>query len=273
MHAQPWQDDASAAQTPSTAKPGFQAGKLPAAVQAALWRADALGTPVTSVLSSGWPELDKELPGGGWPCHSLTEVLSAQPSVLEWRLVGPALRGVVEAGKTVVIVGPPKEPHLPGLAHCGIDERHLVWIAASSPAERLWCTEQLVKSNAAGALLAWLPQARPEQIRRLQVCAQTCEGLVFLFRPHHTGADASAAPLRVGASLGPDWILHVQVLKRRGALLDATLKLPSVPGGLDAVLTPRLRQPSTLISRREVAADVLGSNVIALRKRSYAGAH
>src|SRR5690606_4547467 len=88
---------------------------LPAAVQAAIWRADALGTPLTSVLSSGWPTLDQELPGGGWPCHSLTEILCAQGSVLEWRLVGPALREVAGKGGTVVVVGPPKHPHLPGL--------------------------------------------------------------------------------------------------------------------------------------------------------------
>jgi protein ImuA len=246
---------------------------LPAAVRAALWRADALGTPLTSVVSSGWPELDQELPGGGWPCHALTEVLRAQPSVLEWRLLGPALRAVVANGKTIVVVGPPKAPHIAGLAHCGIDERHFVWIAAAAPAERLWCTEQLVKSNGAGALLAWLPQARPEQIRRLQVCAQACEGLVVLFRPQHTAGEASAAPLRVQAGLDPDWALRVQVLKRRGALLDTPLVLHSVPGGLEAVLTPRASKPGALIHSRELAADVVGSNVIALRERRNAGVH
>ncbi|MFP5405351.1 MAG: translesion DNA synthesis-associated protein ImuA [Gammaproteobacteria bacterium] len=246
---------------------------MPAAVRAALWRADALGSPVTSVVASGWAELDRELPGGGWPCHALTEVLGAQPSVLEWRLFGPALRTVVASGKTVVVVGPPKAPHLPGLAHCGINERHLVWIAAATPAERLWCTEQLVKSNATGALLAWLPQARPEQIRRLQVCSQACEGLVVLFRPRHFAGEASAAPLRVQAGLGPGWELHVQVLKRRGGLLDATLVLPSVPGGLQAVLTPRVSRPGAHLHSRELAADAVGGNVVTLHDRRLAGVH
>ena len=91
--------------------------------------------------------------------------------------------------------------------------------------------------------------------------------------PQHTACEASAAPLRVQAGLAPDWALQVQVLKRRGALLDTTLVLHSVPGGLDAVLTPRASKPSALIHPRELAANVVGSNVIALRERRNADVH
>ena len=256
---------AGASPTPAPSRPLSLPDALPPAVRSALWRADMLGSPVSTVLPSGWPQLDEQLPGGGWPCQSLTEILGAQPSVLEWRLVGPALRGVVERGKTVVMIGPPKCPHLPGLVHFGLDERHLVWIAATAPAQRLWCTEQLIKANAAGAVLAWLPQVRPDQLRRLQVCAQNSEGPVFLFRPIAAAAEASAAPLRVQAELGSDWSLKVRVLKRRGAVMDEPLVLDSVPGGLHAVLTPRLARPSTLLSRE--AADVVGSDATPLRER------
>ena len=126
-----------------------------------------------------------------------------------------------------------------------------VWVQADAPAERLWCTEQLVKGNACGALIAWLPQARPEQIRRLQVCAQTCEGPVFLFRPAAAQHESSAAPLRVMAAFALDWELLVHVLKRRGPMHDGMVRLESVPGGLSAVLTPGLLQPSRLIASRE----------------------
>lgn len=61
-------------------------------------------------------------------------------------------------------------------------------------AERLWKTEQLVNSNACGALLSWLPQARPEQLRRLQVCAQACDDPVFLMRPEAARFEASPSP-------------------------------------------------------------------------------
>ena len=190
--------------------------ELPADIQAALWRGNELGSQVTTVLSTGFPALDAELPGAGWPCHSLTEILQPQPTVAEWRLLAPAMRLVVARGGNIVVVGPPKSPHLPGLKYAGLDERHLVWIQAEAPAERLWVTEQLVKTNAAGLLVSWLPQARQEQIRRLQVCAQACDGPVVLCRPAAAEHEPSAAPLRVHLRFGLDWELRVHVLKRKG---------------------------------------------------------
>jgi len=237
-------------------------GELPADIAAAIWRGTELGSPVTTVLSSGFPALDVELPGAGWPCHSLTELLQPQPTVAEWRLLAPAIRQVVAKGGNIVVVGPPKSPHLPGLRHIGLDERHLVWIQAETPAERLWVTEQLVKTNAAGLLVSWLPQARQEQIRRLQVCAQACDGPVFLCRPAAAEHEPSAAPLRVQLRFGLDWELQLHLLKRKGPTHEGVLTLSSVPGGLDSILTPRLRTPSVIIATRqtrEAQLHVVGS--------------
>jgi protein ImuA len=217
-------------------------------VDAALWRGHELGRAVAEVQATGFAALDRELPGGGWPCRSLTELLQPQPGALEWRLLGPALRAQAAAGRSTVLVAPPWQPHLPGLRQLGLDERHLVWVQAGTVAERLWCTEQLIKANAFGALVAWLPQARPEQVRRLQVCAQASDGLVFLCRPAAAQHESSAAPLRVLARPRPDWMLELQVLKRRGPALDQPLQLHAVPGSLQAVLTRRTEQPSRLRS-------------------------
>ena len=243
--------------------------QLPAAMAAALWRGDEVGGATTPTLPSGWPSLDAELPGAGWPCQAVTEILSPQPSVIEWRLLSPVLAGVAERGAQVVIVGPPKPPHLPGLLHAGLDERRLVWIQAEAPAERLWVTEQLVKSGSCGAIVAWLPQVRSEQVRRLQVCAQACSAPVFLFRPEAARHESSPAPLRVQASFGADWVLQVRLLKRRGPVHDGVITLPSIPGGLQAVLTPRLRQPSRLMTPK-IEADVVGRPDTPARAREHA---
>ena len=225
-----------------------KAAQLPESIASAVWRGTELGQGAgTAVSSSGWPALDVELPGGGWPTRAVTEVLTSQPAMLEWRLLAPALRPVVASGGQVVVIGPPRPLHMPGLVMEGLSERQLVWIQVERPAERLWVTEQLVKSNAAGAIVAWLPHARQEQLRRLQVCAAGCESLVFLCRPEAARHEASAAPLRVLASLGLDWELHLRIIKRRGPAHDGLLALPSVPAGLAAVLPPRLRKPSLLI--------------------------
>ena len=84
----------------------------------------------------------------------------------------------------------------PGLLHMGMDERQFIWIEADAPAERLWTTEQLIRSNAAGAVIAWLPKVRSDQLRRLQVCALACEGPVFLCRPDAARHEA-AQPKRI----------------------------------------------------------------------------
>jgi protein ImuA len=199
----------------------------------------------------------------------VTEVLATQPSVLEWRLLSPALRQVVLAGSQIVVVGPTRHPHLPGLLHEGIDERQLVWIQAEAPSERMWVTEQLIQSNCAGAIIAWLPQARQEQLRRLQTRAKACEGLVFLCRPTAAGHEASASPLRVHAGVSLDWELKVNVFKRRGPVHEGEVTLPSIPGGLSAILTPRLRKPSRLISRG-ATADVVGSASSVATSRRHA---
>jgi protein ImuA len=223
---------------------------LPPEVEAAIWRGSELGSAVQNTLPSGFQALDAQLPGGGWPCQSLTELLQPQPAVAEWRLLGPAIRQVVDQGRQVVVVGPPRMPHLPGLRHAGLDERQFVWIQADTPAERLWVTEQLVKANACGLLVAWLPQARQEQTRRLQVCAQGCDAPVFLCRPMQAEHEPSAAPLRLKLRFDLDWQLQVEILKRKGPVHEGAIALPSVPAGLAPLLTPRLALPSNLIAAR-----------------------
>ncbi len=222
------------------------------AIAASVWRATELASTVVASVSTGFPALDTELPSGGWPARAVSEILQVQPSVAEWRLLAPAMRQVVAKGLDIVVVGPSKSPHLPGLQQAGLDERRLVWLQAETPAERLWVTDQLVKTNSAGMVVAWLPQARQEQIRRLQIAAHAFEGPVFLCRPACAEYEASAAPLRVQLRFGLDWELHVHILKRKGPTHNGWLTLPSVPGGLESILTPRLRRPSVLIAARKL---------------------
>ena len=217
----------------------------------AVWRGSDRVNAQHAVVPTGFATLDAQLPGGGWPCQSLTELLQPQASLCEWRLLAPSLKRLVSEGGHILMVGPPKRPHAPGLVQLGLPEKVLVWLAADTPSERLWTTEQLIKANPRGAILAWLPQVSPEQLRRLQVHAQACDCPVFLFRPELARRDASPAPLRVVASLGMDWELHVQILKRRGGQHEGTLVLPSIPSLLAQVLTPRLLQPSQLLAKKE----------------------
>lgn len=239
----------------------FDPGQLPGSISQAIWRGTAVGHAGQAVVPTGFSDLDAQLPGGGWPCNAVTEVLQPQPSLCEWRLLAPSLATVAADGGQILLVGPPKRPHTPGLSKIGIPEKSLVWIAADTPAERLWATEQLIKANPrTGAILAWLPQARAEQLRRLQVHAQICDCPIFLFRPEAAQLDASPAPLRVLTTLGSDWEMHVRILKRKGAMMDGTIALASIPGTLASFFTPRLMHPSQLLAKKEASnVSTLGS--------------
>ncbi len=232
----------AAALQPQPPKPtGFDCGQLPAHMAQALWRGTEVASTAGRTLPTGFDMLDAALPGGGWPTQGLSELLLAQAALCEWRLLGPALPAfLADKNCRIYLVAPPKSPHAMGLAQLGLAPEQLVWIDAKGPADRLWVTEQLIKSDAAGAVLAWLPQARPEQIRRLQVQAHHCDAPVFLFRPEAALRDASPAPLRVSVALGAGWDIDLRIRKRRGATAEEVLHLKAIPGNLNAFIPPRL---------------------------------
>lgn len=254
----------------------FDPGVLPRHVADAVWRGSEVGGAAARTVSTGFGALDGQLPGGGWPTHCLTELLLPQAALCEWRLLGPALPALMASGGRVYLIAPPKPPHAAGLAQLGVSADRLIWIRASTPVDRLWVTEQIVKSDPAGVVLSWLPQARPEQIRRLQVHTQSCDAPVFLFRPVATLHDASPAPLRVAVALAEGWNLEVRIPKRRGASFGAPLVLHAMPGNLMAVMPPRLKSvpaPVAAFVRKEASdARALG-RVAAISTASVPLAH
>lgn len=245
---------------------------LPALPQglAALWRGSELARSHSPCVPSGFAALDAELPGGGWPTQALSEILLAQPGACEWRLLGPALQRLLTpaappatrpssaprpgrrtggrnpapgpaARPPLLLINPPLAPHLPGLAEHGIAPAQLVWIAPRSAAHALWAAEQAIKADAASAVLAWLPEARPEQIRRLQAAALGHRQPVFLLRPAETAqAQSCAAPLRLRLEAGPGDTLRLRLLKRRGPAHEGWLTLPALSDALVRQLAPRL---------------------------------
>lgn len=206
---------------------------------ATVWRADRLERPAAPVWPTGWPALDAELPGGGWPAEGLTELLCECPGALEARLLMPALAG---ADTPVALVGAPEPPHPPGWWRGGLPPARLVWVQAGSVRERLWAAEQLVRGRAAAVLL-WLDRVPPGALRRLQVLSSSAGAgagrPVFVCRPWSAAALSSPAPLRLRLASVSGWSLQVELLKRRGPPRLQPLLLPSVPGGLSAVLSPR----------------------------------
>ena len=257
--------------------------------QAAVWRADELARNVGATRPTGHAALDAVLPGGGWPVGALVEVLQPQAGQGEWRLLLPAL-GVgtppAPSGGALVLVNPPHRPFVPALAAQGLDASRLLVLQgpmlARDAAARVWACEQALRGAGVSAVLAWLPQVRPEQMRRLQMAAQNFQQLLFVMRPLAAQQEASPAVLRLLLEPGEDAdALTLRLLKRRGPPLTTPLVLPARPERLQALLAASRQQSvrrrqgrGTVLPAAAPAAPTQASAVLAalVRTRVPAGA-
>ncbi len=234
------------ASIPSPPSGLLRAGKaldLPDGIAAVLWRGDELSTPSASTVATGFAALDHELPGGGWSVGCATELLQPQYSLAEAQLLLPAVSSLSGPDRQVLVIGAPHQPFLAGWRAWGISEAHVLVIQPHTPAEALWVTEQAVRADGIGAVMAWLPQARPEQVRRLQACASGSDFPLFLMRTQDAALQSSAAPLRVQARLAGPGQIALHVLKRRGPAHDGELILCTASPRLAPLLQHRRACP------------------------------
>jgi len=213
----------------------------------ALWRAHQLGGGGARSLPSGYPGLDAQLPGGGWPRAALTELLLPHAGVGEIRLLGPCLAATLREGRSAMLFDPPAALSGWALAQWGIEPERLLVVstrpvqsARPDGGDTAWALERALASGHVGAVLAWLPpRLRAERLRRLQLAAQAHDGPAFVLREAAAAERPSAAPLRLELrSAGADR-LAVRMLKRRGPPLAQPLML-SLPAVLPAPVAASL---------------------------------
>ncbi|HEY4295182.1 MAG TPA: translesion DNA synthesis-associated protein ImuA [Paraburkholderia sp.] len=257
---------------------------LPPRLQSQIWQGNQLAHAGASAVSSGYPDLDALLPGAGWPAGSLTELLVEHGGVGEMRLLAPALKALTaranprSSGRHVLLVAPPWQPYAYALQAWGIALDRVVWVRARDD-EAPWVAEQALKQDGIGAVLAWLPKARVDAVRRLQVVAQDSRALAFLIRPPAARSQSSPAPLRMVCTPVPPpadatvsrrrWMQHtalsVDIFKRRGPPLAQPLNV-MLP--LQEAVLPDPAAPSSaaaqsginhVVDRRHLAAVAAGS--------------
>ena len=198
----------------------------------ALWRArEQGGASAPAGLPTGYPELDRCLPGGGWPSRGLIELLADRTGIGELSLLMPALarlcgpaddapatagrapRGVEPGGDGwLAWISPPHTPYAPALAAGGIDVGRVLVVQAAS-AE--WAMEQALRSGACSAVLGWAGCRDRQSLRRLQLAAEQSGCFAVLFRRLNDAHESSPAVLRLALEGGCDGLV-LRILKSRG---------------------------------------------------------
>jgi len=152
-----------------------------------VWRGGELEKVVHTVHATGHAALDAELPGGGWPAGTLSEVLHEGIGIGEVSFLAGALRRACEGNRLVAWINAPYLPYAPALAQRGIPLERCMVVKPANREDALWAAEQSLKSGACGAVLLWIPEGKRENdyawLRRLQMSAESGRAMAISFRP------------------------------------------------------------------------------------------
>lgn len=210
-----------------------------------VWRGRELAQAPEKTVSTGHAALDAQLPGRGWPLGQLVEVLQQEAQQHVWQLVGPGLSAAMRShGDPAVLVDAPYQPFGPALRAQGIPPEQLLCVQACRPSARLWAAEQALRCADVCAVLAWLPQSRQEDLRRLHLIAQSGEKLLVVFRG--IASRDHSSPARVRLLVQGTESMEVLILKRRGPPVLQPLLLASQPARLSALLAARKSRRSSV---------------------------
>lgn len=174
------------------------------------------------VARTGFADLDKLLPGQGWPFQALIEILPKAEGIGELRLVLPALKQLCSEARDIVFVRPPHIPYPPALLRAGLPLNRVVWIETENDEDAHWAAEQTLREGTAGAVLLWSDVKKDLPLRRLQIAARDGGGLAFLYRSPGVRIAASPAALRLGLQAAPGSV-RVEILKAQGGQTAAVM--------------------------------------------------
>lgn len=210
---------------------------------AGVWRGAELEHAAQPSLPTGHARLDAELPGGGWPTGTLSEVLHDTAGIGEVAFLAGALARASEGKRLVAWINAPHLPYAPALAQAGLALDSCLVVRPANRDDALWAAEQALKSGACGAVLLWLREESGARrhgeyawLRRLQMAAQNGRAMGICFRSTEAGKHSTPAHLRVVLTR-EQGALQVRIPKRRGPALAQPIGLKvgtSCQSGLSA---------------------------------------
>lgn len=195
--------------------------------------------------SSGFPAIDRLLPEGGFQRGAIVEYLAAGSGGSGSGAGSLALAAAVSAtaaGGTLVVVDrermfypPAVEAYGPEAASAAFDR--LLVVRPENEDDERWALDQVLRSPAVAAALAWPSSTEGKDFRRWQLAAESGGALGFFVRPDAIRGDPSWAAVRLAVTpvssgqmtnpfsagtfssertAGPHRVLRVELLKCRG---------------------------------------------------------
>jgi len=192
-----------------------------------VWRGGELENVVHGTVATGHAALDRELPGGGWPLGTLSEVLHDGVGIGEMTFLAGALARASEGARMVAWINPPHLPYAPAIAQAGIALEHCLVVRPANREDALWAAEQALRSGACGAVLFWLGQEGRNEyacLRRLQMAAAAGRAMAVFFRSTAVERLSTPAHLRV-VLVREEGVLKLRIPKRRGPPLTSPVAL------------------------------------------------
>jgi cell division inhibitor SulA/protein ImuA len=211
-----------------------------------VWSGGALEHALHPVVPTGHAALDRELPGGGWPTGTLSEVLHDGVGIGEVRFLANALAHAAQGERMIAWIGAPHLPYAPALAEAGIPLERCLVVHPENREDALWAAEQALKSGACGAVLLWLPHGQNDYawLRRLQIAAEAGRSIAVHFRAAADERLSTPAHLRVMVAR-VEGALKLRIPKRRGPPLDSPIALD--------IRQARARKPASRFAAVSVA--------------------
>ena len=196
----------------------------------AIWRGSEQARVALPSIPTGFSELDRELPGGGWPRGVVSELLIERNGIGELSLLMPALAKLSQEDGWLMLIAPPWIPYAPALAARGIRLSKVIVARTASDKDTLWAAEQSLRAGNCPAVLLWPKAVNEHGLRRLQLAAEEGGSFGVVFGESVRAAFSSPAPLRLRLGVRQNR-LSVKILKRRGSGFTPTLWLDAEKPG------------------------------------------
>lgn len=240
-------------------------------------------------LSSGFPELDKQLHYSGWPQGALSELLLSCNGIGELRLLAPLMAKLSEQSGYICWINPPFQPYAPALSHLGIQLDKMIIINTRSDQETIWAAQQAMNSKSCATVLTWLPQKNlSKEMRKLSLAAENSQCWGIVLRHQHLHNQSSSAALRIilqpRTSVQGSIVTHanrlnqLSIIKQPGGWSGQKLTLNLFPESIywnaqPANLWPILTQKATSVNQKTSLLDQHNSLVESSLNNSTPSTH